>query len=299
MLNNQLLRNINTNLTRINNHQNQLSTGRRINKPSDDPVGINFSLRYRSELAANDQYVSNVDAAVSWLEFTDSMLDQANSVIQRVRELTVNAANGTNPQSALNAIKSEVDQLYEQMVNIGNSQFNGKYVFNGQMTDKAPYTLGGAATEQVDQGEIQFDIGAGVRISVNIPGDRVFGKPDDPLNPGTNDNIFRVMKDLSAALGSGNQQAQQAIENCLGRLDAMQDVFLQARADIGAKQNRIELAQSRLQDIGTNLQSLQSKTEDADIAEVITNLKTDENVYQSSLAVGAKIISVSLVDFLR
>lgn len=290
MMNNQLLRNINANLVRINNHQNQLSTGRRINKPSDDPVGISFSLRYRSEDSANEQYKSNVDAAVSWLDYSDTTLNQANSVIQRVRELAVKAANGTNPQSALDAIKKEVDQLNDQMVTIGNSQFNGKYVFNGQLTDKKPYTLATADTDIVDQGEIKFDIGVGVRVSANISGDKIFGAS------GANDNMFLVMKDLSAALAAGNQQA---IGATIGRLDTRNDAFLQARADVGARQNRIELAKSRLEDIGTNLQALQSKAEDADIPAVITNLKTDENVYNSSLSVGAKIISTSLVDFLH
>ncbi|MED4600701.1 flagellar hook-associated protein FlgL [Paenibacillus validus] len=298
MLNNQLLRNINTNLTRINNHQNQLSTGRQINKASDDPVGITFSLRYRSELSANDQYETNVDAAVSWLEYTDTMLAQSGEVLQRARELTVKAATGTNPQQALNAIKSEIDQLRAQLVNIGNSEFNGKYVFNGQLTDKAPYEEATAAGATVDHGEIKFEIGVGVRIAANMPGNKVFGEPYDPNDPvkQNNDNLFRVLDDLSKSLEDGSIPG---IENALGRLDTRMDVFLEARADVGAKLNRIELAQARIQDINTNLQTLQSKTEDADIAEVITNLKTDENVYQASLSVGSKIISTSLVDFLR
>lgn len=296
MLNNQLLRNINTNLNRINVHQNQLSTGRTINKASDNPVGISFSLRYRSELSANDQFASNIDTAISWLEYTDTMLNQASSVLQRTRELAVNAANGTNPQSALDAIKSEVEQLYSQMVTIGNSEFNGKYVFNGQLTDKPPYQEGTAGTDATDTGEIKFDIGAGVRVTANITGDKVFGKPDDPNAPGTNDNIFIIMQDMIKALGSGNFNG---IQSTLGRLDKQNDVFLEARADVGARLNRIELAQQRLQDISINLQTLQSKTEDADVSEVITNLKTDENVYQASLSVGAKIISATLVDFIR
>lgn len=290
MMNNQLLRNITANLLRMNEGQNQLSTGRKINKPSDDPVGISFSLRYRSEESANEQYKSNTDAAVSWLDYTDTTLNQANSVMQRVRELAVQAANGTNPQSALDAIKKEVDQLNEQMVTIGNSQFNGKYVFNGQLTDKQPYNIATADTDKVDQGDIKFDIGVGVRVVANISGDKIFGAS------GASDNIFLVMKDLSAALASGNQQA---IGATIGRLDSRNDAFLQARAEVGARQNRIQLAQSRLDDISMNLQTLQSKAEDADIPAVITNLKTDENVYNASLSVGSKIISTSLVDFLR
>ncbi|WP_248931063.1 flagellar hook-associated protein FlgL [Paenibacillus hamazuiensis] len=298
MLNNQLLRNISSNLNRINNHQNQLSTGRTINKPSDNPVGMTFSLRYRSELSVNDQYESNVAGAVSWLEYTDTMLSQSGDVLQRVRELAVQGANGTNPQTALDSIKSEVDQLKAQLVNIANSEFNGKYVFNGQLTDKAPYGQATAAGDTTDSGQINFEIGVGVRISVNVPGNKVFGDPYDPNDPAkaNNDNIFRVLDDLSKSLGDGNIPG---VEDALGRLDKRMDVFLENRSDVGAKLNRIELAQSRLEDINVNLQSLQSKTEDADISEVITNLKTDENVYQASLSVGAKIISASLVDFLR
>ena len=125
------------------------------------------------------------------------------------------------------------------MVTIGNSQFNGKYVFNGQLTDKPPYTLATAETAQVDQGEIKFEIGTGARIAANKPGNSVFGEPDDPTAPGTKDNIFRVLKDLVSALGTGNTNQVSAI---IGRIDTQNDKFLEARSDVGAKSNRIELA---------------------------------------------------------
>lgn len=290
MMNTQLLRNLSNNVKKNSYLQNQLATGRTINKPSDDPVGISYSMRYRSELSSNDQYQKNVDNALSWLEYTDTTLDQANSVLQRVRELAVSGANGTNPQEALDSIKSEIDQLREQLVTIGNSQFNGKYVFNGQKTDTKPYDLATAATDPVDTGSIQFEIGVGVTLPVNINGAAVFG------SPGAADNAFKVLDDLSNALGSGDQTT---VSNLIGTLDDRINSFLALRSEIGAKTNRIELAQDRLEDIGVNLQSLQSKTEDADIPTVITNLKTGENVYQASLAVGAKLISSSLIDFLR
>lgn len=103
-----------------------------------------------------------------------------------------------------------------------------------------------------------------MRVSANITGDDVFG------GVGDNDNIFLVMKDLSRELGLGNQGAIGAI---LGRLDSRNEAFLQTRADVGARQNRIELSQARLEDISLNLQTLQAKEEDADIPGVITNLK--------------------------
>ncbi|MGG1552426.1 flagellar hook-associated protein FlgL [Paenibacillus ferrarius] len=291
MLNTQLLRNLNGNMTRMEGLQDQLSTGRRINKPSDDPVGISFSMRYRSELDTNDQYKRNVDATVSFLDYTDTMLDQTGSVMQRARELAVAAANGTNSEDSLNAMKTEIDQLYGQMVNIGNSQFNGKYVFNGQITDKAPFPdADNAANAVTDNGEIKFEIGAGVQIAMNKTAEQIFG------TSGTTNNVFQILKDLSAALGSGDSAG---IQKSIGLMDERMSVVLGARSDVGAKTNRVQLAEDRLSDIGINLQSLQSKTEDADMSLVITNLKMEENVYQASLSAGSKVIVPTLVDFLR
>lgn len=169
MMSTQFLRNLNNNLKGMDNMQNQLATGRRLNKPSDDPVGISFSMRYRSELSANEQFQSNTNSATSWMSFTDTVMSQAGEVVQKLREMAVKASNGTNPQAALDTMKAESSQLYEQMVDIGNSQFNGKYVFNGELTNLKPYTLENAVTEQADTGMIDFEIGAGVKIAVNVP----------------------------------------------------------------------------------------------------------------------------------
>lgn len=290
MLNTQLLRNLNNNTIQMNKLQDQLATGRRINRPSDDPVGISFSMRYRSELAANDQYQSNTDAGLSWLSYADTMMDQAGNVVQRLRELAVTASNGTNPQQSLDIVKQEVAQLYEQMVDIGNSQFNGKYVFNGQMTDIKPYTLENAKSESTDGAEILFEIGAGVKIPVNVTGNQIFGDPEDE------DNMFALFDDFKEVLAEGDFAG---ISDMIGKIDSRMTKMLDVRSDIGAKTNRIELAEERLKDISLNLSELKSKTEDADMAIVITNLKMNENVYQASLSAGAKLIQPSLVDFLK
>jgi flagellar hook-associated protein 3 FlgL len=290
MMSSQFLSNLNNNMKGMDNLQNQLSTGRRLNKPSDDPVGISFSMRYRSELSANEQYQSNTNSATSWMSFTDTVMGQAGEVIQKLREMAVKASNGTNPQAALDTMKAEASQLFEQIVDIGNSQFNGKYVFNGEQTDKKPYTLANAVTEEADTGLIDFEIGAGVKISVNVPGNRVFGEQTDT------DNMFKITQDFVTALGAGDFTA---INKAIGDFDSRMNKFLDVRADIGAKTNRIELMDERLKDINLNVSSLQSKTEDADMAATITNLKVAENVYQASLSTGAKIIQPSLVDFLR
>ncbi|HZG78002.1 MAG TPA: flagellar hook-associated protein FlgL [Paenibacillus sp.] len=290
MLNTQFMRNLNNNLNRMEKLQDQMSSGRRINKPSDDPVGISFSMRYRSELETNDQYQRNVDSAISWLSYSDEVLNQAGNVMQRARELAVQGATGTNPQEALNTIAMEIDQLSEQMLGIANSKFNGKYVFNGQLTDKQPYDPATPGSSIPDTGAINFEIGVGVKIPVNVSARNAFGQPGSP------NNIFVALKELSDNLKNGNIAG---VSNSVGKLDERMDAFLAVRADIGAKTNRIELAEDRLKDININLSSLKSKTEDADMAAVIMNLKMDENVYQASLSAGSRLIQPSLIDFIR
>jgi flagellar hook-associated protein 3 FlgL len=290
MINTQMIRNLGSNLNRMNDLQNQLASGRRINKPSDDPVGISYAMRYRSELASNDQYHDNVESATSWLEYTDSTLENAGDVLQRIRELNVQANNGSNPQSALDAIKNEVEQLYGELVSIGNSDFNGKHVFNGQKTDIGPYTDATAVTDVTDNEDIKFEIGVGVRVAVNVSGNKVFGSPEEP------DSSFAVIQNLITSLGTGDFTG---MNDALGKLDTRITTFLGVRSEIGAKMNRVQLADERLKDININLQTLQSNVEDVDVAEAMTNLKTSQNVYQASLSIGSQIIRPSLVDFLK
>ncbi|WP_091013007.1 MULTISPECIES: flagellar hook-associated protein FlgL [Paenibacillus] len=300
MLSSQLILNLNRNAQQMNSTQTQLATGRKINKPSDDPVGITYSLRYRAELSSNEQYQKNVDSAVSWLDFNDTVMDQAGSVVQRLRELTVQAATGTNPQSALDSINEEVKQLKAQLVDISNSTLNGKYVFNGETYDVKPYDFPtsadgsfdttNAASVVTDSGKINFIVGESIQLPINVTGNEVFGDSTEA------DNLFVIFNTISQALTSGDQKE---VSNQLANIDTRTNKMLAIRAEIGAKTNRIELMQGRLSDLEVNLTDLQAKVEDADYAELSIKSKIQENIYNASLSAGAKIISQSLVDFLR
>ncbi|GGK23924.1 flagellar hook-associated protein FlgL [Caldalkalibacillus thermarum] len=290
MISDQMLNNLNRNLSRLEKVQWQLSTGRKISKPSDDPVGLNYALRYRSELAANQQYQRNLDSALSWLENADTMVGQVVNVIQRARELTVQGSTGSNSAQSLQAIAAEIDQLIEQLREIANSRFNGKYIFNGQRTDQPPYPDDDFAAAQFDTGKIEFEVGRGVTIAVNQHAGEIFGEGTET------DNLFIVLGQIRDALRDNDPEAAEAL---LGQLDSRMDKVLEKWADIGARYNRLELMDNRLKDNTLNFTNLLSKTEDADLAEVIINLRTEENIYRSSLAAGARIIQPSLIDFLR
>ncbi|UPK43472.1 flagellar hook-associated protein FlgL [Paenibacillus pabuli] len=301
MISSQLMHNLNRNTVRMSETQNQLATGRKLNKPSDDPVGITYSLRYRTELSANDQYTRNVNDTLSWLDHSDQMLDQTGNIIHRLKELNVQAASSTNPQSALDSIKTEVMQLKEQLIDIGNSKLNGKYVFNGQSYTQKPYDFvkdanGNSITTDVpatDNNNIIYSVGESVQLGINVTGSAIFGSTGDTSE---DDQLFTTIDRLTEALTNGDFEA---IGAQLDKFDSRLEKITTIRAEVGAKTNRVELMQSRLQDLGINLTDLQAKTEDADYAELIMNSSIQENIYNATLSAGAKIITPSLADFLR
>lgn len=225
MMNSQLLLNLNRNARTMNDTQLQLSSGRKINKPSDDPVGITYSLRYRAELSSNEQYTKNVDSALSWLDYNDTVLGHTGDVVQKIRELSVQAATGTNPQSALDSINEEVMQLKEQLVDIANSTLNGKYIFNGEQYSTKPYDFakGADGTYDVskpvttDPGQIQFIVGEGVRMPISMTGNDVFG------NTGDSDNLYTIINSISAGLKAGDLGA---ISGQLDNIDTRMETIL-------------------------------------------------------------------------
>lgn len=280
----------NNNLERMQKDQNMLSSGKRVNKPSDDPVAVAASLRIKTDISRNDAYTKNVDDATSWLDLTDSALGQLGDLLQRTRELAVQGSNGTLTQNDMQKIADEIGQLKAQMIQVGNTQYNGRYIFAGFKTTTQPFT-DASNSYSGDSGAIQFEVGAGgSKIAVNVTGDRVFDVS------GGSSNLLNMMDNLKTALESGDNQT---VSNMLSDIDKQMENVLAIRADVGAKSNRIDLTKNRLQSDNYNFTSLLSKNEDADIAQVITNLNMDQNVYRASLAAGARIIQPSLIDFLR
>ncbi|MBB6632592.1 flagellar hook-associated protein FlgL [Cohnella thailandensis] len=295
---NQLLRNINTNLTRMQGMQEKLSTGRNINRPSDDPVGITYALRYRSDLTVNERMQTNTDYAASVLDFNDTIMTQTGDVLKRIKELAVQASNETNPQVGLDNIAAEMEQLQGQLLNIANSTFKGKYIYNGQLVDQKPYSSTEPWKVVTDSGKISYTISTGVNMDVSFSGNDVFGYPPSGTTAPKNedDNAFYVIDKMIQDL-KGPDMDDLKVQ--MAALETRTNKILAQQAQVGARVNRVEMVQSRLDDLNLNLQTLQSKVEDAEYEELIIQAKVNDSIYQASLSVGAKIITPTLVDFLN
>lgn len=317
MMLNSMMRNMGKNLNRMNKTEEMLATGKKFSLPSDDPIGVSRSLRLNTDVANMEQYKRNTEDALSWMGTTESAIDNIVTVFQRARELTVQAANGTNSTDERNAIANEMVQLKEQIVGIANTSYAGSFIFSGFKTNQPLMDKdGNYLPADLSKNEvIEFNIGIADRMAVNILPQKLFGvigvaTADDPIDANAMINsstpptpptykvpqMIKMFDDLIVGLKGGSLPA---INNGLARIDLQFNNISAVRSEIGVKTNRLELTLNRIESDTLNLTGLLSKNEDADIAEVIMNLKMQESVYQASLSGGAKIIQPSLLDFLR
>jgi len=287
MLSQRALGSVQGGLNRMAKVQEQLETGRKLNRPSDSPAGTNTALRVRSSLADQKQYVRNASDGTAWLGTVDSALSGIVSQTTRARTLALQGANtGAMSQSSLDALASEIDQIRQSVLQQANTQYLDRPVFGGT-TDKA-VAFNPDGTYAGDGGSVTRRIGPDVTVRVDADGIGTFG-PDG-------DNLFSHLAALSKALHAGDSAGisagVDALDKDLTKLSA-------AQAGEGAQYNRITRASDLASQSVLQLQTSLSDVEDVDLAAATVDLQTQEVAYQAALAATGKTIQPSLLDFLR
>lgn len=296
MLTSRSLGSVQTGLTRMSAAQEQLSTGKRINRPSDDPVGTTTALRARAGVAQQAQLQRNAQDGVAWLTTIDSAIQGAATQIQRAYTLAIQGANtASNGGAAENAIADEVDQIKQGILALANTSYLGRPVFGGTTTGTAAFaadatgTVSYAGTGDQPGGAVNRRVGAGTIVRVDSDGTKVFGADGA--------NVFDHLDQLSSALRSSPPNSAQIqtsitdLQNDLARLSA-------AAADEGARMNQINQANNVASANQLAMQKTQSDVEDVDVAEATITLQTQSNAYQAALMAVAKTSQRSLLDFL-
>ncbi|CAA9488595.1 MAG: Flagellar hook-associated protein FlgL [uncultured Solirubrobacteraceae bacterium] len=288
----RLLADLNASTGLVSKYQRQISSGRRMEKPSDDPLATHTAMRLRSELQglANDR--RSISDAKGWLDTTEAALGSITEVVHRTNELALQGSNGTMAQKDRNKIADEIDQLIETAKSAANASYGGRFVFSGTDTDQQPYTVGGPDAWNGDTGgAIYRTVGAGQTITVNVRGEDVLG------SGGADGKLLSTMRDLAANLRSGNLAAIRA--NDISALQTNLEEVTSARGIVGALTTRIESANDRLAQIEEDTTGLLSEAEDTDIAKALIQLTTQQSVYQAALKSGQTLIQPSLLDFIR
>lgn len=296
-------RNAKAHLEKLYGLQQQLATGKRITRPSDDPTATDRAMLLRGTLKQQEQYQENIRDAGTWLTLTDGALDEAHSVLDRARELANRGANDTNKDDERRAMAEEVSQLRKQLQVISNSEINGRFIFGGtktiaQPTAAPPYSLPypdpvPPATEIAFTGnDVSMDVEVvpGVTLPFNTTGAAAFGDPADP------DRAFKVLEDLENLLQAGDSTQ---ISATIGRLDVAMQRVTTERAVVGARINRLDLLEERYADSAISYKERLSEMEEPEFADVVSQLMQAESVYQASLAASGRIIQPSLLDYLR
>lgn len=302
MMISNMMRNVNNNLETLSKTNDKMTSRKKFQLPSDDPIGVSKSLKFHTDLSRIEQYKRNVDDANSWMEITESSVSQIGDILQRTRELTVKGANGTNTAEDKKKISTEIKQLREQVIKVANTKYAGRGIFSGYKTGDDLIKKDGTYNISLNINEkTEYNVGSADTIDVNIVGTQLFGGPngkyDENVKAGEDTpKMIEVFDTLIEGLDTDNSES---INESLGEVDDTISNLLSVRAEIGAKSNRLELNMNRLEDQTLSVTKLLSKNEDADIAKTIIDLKTQEMVYQASLQAGARIIQPSLMDFLR
>jgi flagellar hook-associated protein 3 FlgL len=263
----------------------QATTLRAIQKPSDDPVGTASSMQVRKEQAAAAQYSRNANDAAAWLATTDSALSGVYSVLNNVRDLTVRAANsGTMSDTDRDAFVTQFRSLKADLEARANTTYGTRSVFAGSSTAAVAYdpATGWAASGT----DVSRRVGDGTTVRVDTTGTAVFGSGDD--------SVFGMIDSIVSDLQNGvNVNAR------IGDVDTALGTVRGAQADVGVRHAAALAAQDSLKSATVSLESRRADIEDVDLAKAVLDLQVQQTNYQAALAVTAKVLQPTLMDYLR
>lgn len=268
--------------------QEQLTTGKVVNRPSDSPTSTTTSMRLRSTLADAQQYVRNGSDGMGWLNTIDTTLQSMLNETRRARDLTLQARSGAvSTPAAKQALTIEIDQLRESLIGLANTTYLGRPVFGGVTAGSMAYDANGAYVGTA-AGEVTRTVAEGISVRVDMPAQQAFG-PDG-------ENLFDTLEFASNAITSGDGVA---MGEALDKLAAAMERLTAGLADVGGRTNRVESALSKAEDRELAVRTQLSDLEEVDIAKAAMNLALQETAYQAALSATARVIQPSLLDYLR
>jgi flagellar hook-associated protein 3 FlgL len=278
--------------------QQQSTTGKRLSAPSDDPVAATRIMQTGSSLRALEQYRTSVTRASSRLGIEDEALSQLGDLVSRAKVLGVQASGDTATAQTRTLANTEVHQLFQDMVAIGNTKYGDEYLFGGQQNTVQPFdSVGTGATLDYTtttpggpQGQRPIGIGEGQTLTPNHDGKQIL------LDTG----VLDAMKNLATALDPASPfYGQAAISAAMDKLDTAYNNVQAVVGDTGATANRLDVAGQNLDALKTNLTTFKSNLEDVDVETAVTELTNRQVAYQAAMLATSKVMGLTLTDYLR
>lgn len=264
----------------------QISTGKSVNAPSDDPVKANTLLTSRGLFASVEQYDKNADSGLSYLGIAEGALSRAKDTIGRLSELAI-SANGLMDAGARANIAIEVNNLYAQLVDQANTTYDDKYIFSGYKTDSPTFTSLGAY--QGDANSLSIKTGVSTNVTIGVNGGEVF------KGTGGGVDIFGKITAFITALETNDTAG---VKTAIDDMDTAFDQVSDAVADIGGKVTRLNALKNDYSRISMELRSVMSGIEDADMAKVISDMQLGQAAMEASLKSAGRIFATNIFDYL-
>jgi flagellar hook-associated protein 3 FlgL len=280
------LGNLQKNLAKMQRLQEQMSSGRSLQKPSDSPTGTVSALRLRSDVRRSEQLTRNAQDGLGWLGTADTTLTDGIGMVRQARELVLSGVNAAMGPSERAALATEVDGIRDALLGVANTTYLKQPLFAGTATPASAYDQSGAY--QGDAGQITRTVAPGLKVAVNLNGEEVFG-------PAGND-VFKVLTDVADHLRN-NPAALTSTD-----LDALDGAFLRiqnALSTVGSRYHQVETMSQRTDANRIEATNHLQEVEGVDLPATIVDLQLQQVAYQAALGATAKVIQPSLLDFLR
>jgi len=281
--------------------QEQLSTGKQITKPSDEPDKASLVTRLESEIARQKSYQGNIKSVEIRLTAEETALKNTSDVMFRIKELSVQAASDTLGPADRQTLALEMTELRNQLLSLANSQdSNGNYLFAGSRVSQMPFApdAKGVLTYQGDQARMVVAVGDNRRMNLNIPGSDAFGNVvrDDGKGGRVGIGFFQSLNDL---VNSVKNSDKVGLQRGLGEIDQLQQGLSNASAQVGTDMNVIDSQNNVLDEIVLRLKSTLSDVQDLDYTEAITKMNKNQLALEAAQNTFAKISKLSLFNFIN
>lgn len=274
---------------RVDEAQRQISTGKRLEKPSDAPIDVAFATQLRAERSDNERHLRTLGDARSWLAIQDSALQSSSTLLARAEELAVYAQNGAMGDDSREAIALELDGIRNQLGMLANTTYQGQAVFGAFSEEAVQLTPTGATFVGTPGARVERRVSPNETIAVNTDGAEVFGFA-------AGDDVFTVLSRLATSVRAGDGAA---MTDDMATLGERATTVREALGQVGTRGALVESAVSRLEDDKVTFASRISELEDVNVAEAAVDLARASRTYEAVLAMTAKTQQLSLLDFLR
>lgn len=303
------------NLTRMNKINEQINSGKVVNRVSDDPHKAIRIMNLNNEIKYTEKYNYNIDETVGWMNTTDSSLENFGNLLGDIKEDILKVGNGAYSKEEMKAISAEMNEKIKEVAHVLNTTYGGKYMFGGTVVDEPPVIMeekDGIVTlkinENVNLKDLRADISDGINIDYNVSVGEIFNvNTDDTTGKITDDGFLKDINDLSKLMNgiiNGNETESadaktKLLETTKQNMDKLFNNALDERTSLGVRVSTAEKVRNLNDENILNMKGVLSLDQDVDQVEKFIELKSAELVYQASIQVGTKLIQPTILDYMR